>query len=42
MAQEDRKDDALGQIFEEHREVLARKAVKATLESIRLRRIIRR
>ena len=42
LAQEDRKDDALIATFNDHRELLGDANIKATLESVRLRKIVRR
>ena len=42
MAQEDRFDDALVATFEDHRGLLGDPAVKAGLENVRLRKIVRR
>ena len=42
LAQEDRKDDALIAAFNDHRELLGDATVKASLESVRLRKIVRR
>ena len=42
LAQEDRKDDALIAAFNDHRELLGDANIKATLESVRLRKIVRR
>ena len=42
LAQEDRKDDALIAAFSDHRELLGDAAVKAAMENIRLRKIVRR
>ena len=42
MAQEEQQDGALAATFEEHRGELGDATVKAALESIRLRRIVRR
>jgi hypothetical protein len=42
MAQEDRKDDALIAAFNDHRELLGDANIKASLESVRLRKIVRR
>ena len=42
MAQEDQQDGALAATFEEHRAVLGDASVKAGLEIVRLRKIVRR
>ena len=42
LAQEDRKDDALIATFNDHRELLGDANIKASLESVRLRKIVRR
>ena len=42
LAQEDQSDDALIAAFNDHRELLGDTTVKASLESVRLRRIVRR